>query len=276
MQPGVPKRRDATAGFSRIELLTLLLSLFALALVARPVWGEGSASRRLLCLENFRRLASAWLLYADDNSGKFVGSYHGAAMPSPTATVRPWASGWLDWTTSPDNTNATYLVTPRYAGLAVYLNADVTLFKCPADDFLSPPQRLHSWVARVRSYSMNIGMGAGNAESGPWGSSLLHVTGISDFGRNTPQRLFVFVEEHPDSINDAAFFAPISPSAVFDLPAAQHEGGCWFSFADGHAERRLWQTPGFKRSVSYGYPGGQIVGTGNPDVQWLLDHTPHR
>jgi prepilin-type processing-associated H-X9-DG protein len=52
---------------------------------------------------------------------------------------------------------------------------------------------------------------------------------------------FVFVDEHPDSINDGAFYAPQSKSQFVDVPATYHNKACGFSFADGHAEIHKWQ-----------------------------------
>jgi prepilin-type processing-associated H-X9-DG protein len=51
---------------------------------------------------------------------------------------------------------------------------------------------------------------------------------------------FVFVDEHPDSINDGAFFSPQSKSQFVDIPATYHNRACGFSFADGHAEIHKW------------------------------------
>ncbi len=55
----------------------------------------------------------------------------------------------------------------------------------------------------------------------------------------------MLVDEHPDSINDAACAVQMTkPDAktanIIDFPASYHNGACGFSFADGHSEIRKW------------------------------------
>ncbi len=276
MQAEPPKRRHAPAGFTRLELFTLLTLLCLLAVVIRPAWGNSGPSRRLVCMENLRRLSAAWLLYADDNGGKFVGNYHGGFVPTPGSRERPWASGWLDWTSAGDNTNTVYLTNPRYAALVPYLGGDSTVFKCPADDYLSSAQVARGWSERVRSYALNCALGEGNAMTGPLNSAIRIVIRNSDFGNLPPERAFVFLDEHPDSVNDPLFFVPNSPVNLVDVPGALHAGAGWFTFADGHLELRRWQSPQLTRPVSYRFVNNTPVPVGNPDAGWLLDHTPRR
>ena len=157
------------SGFTRIELLVVLVTLGVLAGVTRPVWGNASATRSLTCMDNLRRLATAWVLYADDHTGRFAANYNGsAAMIPDVASGRVgWVSGWLDFALSPHNTNTLYLVNSSYAVLAPYTEGQVSLYRCPADVYLSPGQVQRGWIARVRSYSMNSCMGEGNQEAGP-------------------------------------------------------------------------------------------------------------
>jgi len=54
------------------------------------------------------------------------------------------------------------------------------------------------------------------------------------------------VDEHPNSINDAAFATQctgadtMSTARIIDIPANYHNGACGFSFADGHSEIKRW------------------------------------
>ena len=63
----------------------------------------------------------------------------------------------------------------------------------------------------------------------------------SDF--KYPANIFVFLDEHPDSINDGYFLNKPDDWRWYDLPAAYHNGGGSFSFADGHAEHWKWDVP---------------------------------
>lgn len=62
----------------------------------------------------------------------------------------------------------------------------------------------------------------------------------------TPTKTFVFVDEHPNSINDAAFATQCTgaearnTARIIDIPANYHNGACGFSFADGHSEIKRW------------------------------------
>jgi hypothetical protein len=109
MSPRQPSSQVPARGFTRIELLVCLVTLGLLAAVTRPVWGNGGLSRSLLCMDNLRRLQAAWLLYTTETGGVLPGNYHAGFVPGADARERPWATGWLDWTTSPDNTNTLYL-----------------------------------------------------------------------------------------------------------------------------------------------------------------------
>jgi prepilin-type processing-associated H-X9-DG protein len=102
----------------------------------------------------------------------------------------------------------------------------------------------------------------------------------------SPSDLFVLVEEHPDSINDAAFAVQMPTSTrntyFIDVPGKIHGGtACAFSFADGHAEIHKWLEPGVIPEITWEADVGTGNGIGNqlnsvpfdPDVIWLGHHT---
>ena len=68
---------------------------------------------------------------------------------------------------------------------------------------------------------------------------------FSEIRRPTPSQLFVFIDEHPDTLLDAQFGNPAGlpyfPQIWFDMPADRHNQGGHLSFADGHAERWKWK-----------------------------------
>ena len=77
----------------------------------------------------------------------------------------------------------------------------------------------------MRSISGNIGVGDGNAEGGPWGASLYkHIKKAGDFTDPGPSETWVYLDENPDSINDAGFFNPTSLGSWIDQPASYHNG----------------------------------------------------
>jgi prepilin-type processing-associated H-X9-DG protein len=50
----------------------------------------------------------------------------------------------------------------------------------------------------------------------------------------------MFVDEHPDSINDGYFLNKAHELEWLDLPASYHNGAANFGFADGHARSQRW------------------------------------
>jgi prepilin-type processing-associated H-X9-DG protein len=92
---------------------------------------------------------------------------------------------------------------------------------------------------------------------------------------------WVFVDEHPDSINDGFFCtdmksAPDLGKAVLpDCPASYHNGACGFAFADGHSEIKRWVDRRTKVPVKRGdyQPANQA---NNKDIEWLWSKTTQR
>ena len=104
----------------------------------------------------------------------------------------------------------------------------------------------------------------------------------ADLNLISPVLLWVLVDEHPDSINDAALGVQMATSlaATFmvDYPASYHNGACGFAFADGHSEIHKWQDARTKPAPKYNnnltVPGG--AQPNNPDLWWLVQRTSVR
>ncbi|HVV69986.1 MAG TPA: hypothetical protein VHI52_00285, partial [Verrucomicrobiae bacterium] len=239
-------------------------------------------SKAARCQSNVRRLLTAWQTYAYDNTDVLPPVLHGGQAQGgnfPVGMGPGWCEGWLDWTLSTDNTNSAFLLNPKWARLALYLGKQADVFKCPADQYLSLTQRSRNWTKRVRSYSLGVGIGQGNALTGPWSPIYRQITRITDFVHPMPAETWVFGEEHPDSINDPAFQYP-SSAAFVDTPAAYHNGSCSFSFADGHAEMHRWVASlTAPRVGTAAAQDGQYlnnfgpVSPGDADLHWLSFHT---
>jgi len=138
-----------------------IIAILAGMLLPALARAKGKATG-ILCMNNTKQLMLANHMYQGDNNDKFPGAYHGGFQPGVNARERPWVTGWLDWTTSSDNTNTIFLLDPRYAVLATYFANAKNIYKCPADKFVSPAQRARGWTERVRSVSGNIYVGEGN------------------------------------------------------------------------------------------------------------------
>ncbi|HVY69438.1 MAG TPA: hypothetical protein VHH73_05885 [Verrucomicrobiae bacterium] len=268
------------SAFGRVELLVVVAVLALLAEMRIAHWDHAkSKSQASACLGNLNQLIRAWNLYAQDNSGKLVMAFHGGnavgGAAANTAANAPWALGWLDWTTSSDNTNVLFLTNDRYSRLATYLGHDARVFKCPADTYISKTQRARGWTPRVRTYVCSLGVGAGNAEEGPWEPIYGHVKKITEFTWPSPAEAFVYTEEHPDSLNDPGLFSPRESSWV-DVPGTFHNGSGGFVFADGHAEMHAWTasmaTPAARRVTASVFRSPPAV-AGDRDLHWMSYHT---
>ncbi len=132
--------------------------------------------------------------------------------------------------------------------LGQYASESTSIYKCPADRTLSDIQRANGWTARVRSVSMNAMVGnpgallqAGKNSNNPYYRQFLKESDIP-----TPSSIFVFLDEHPNSINDGYFLNipdDDDPNSLqwVDLPASYHNGGGSFCFGDGHTEIHQWR-----------------------------------
>ena len=76
----------------------------------------------------------------------------------------------------------------------------------------------------------------------PWSPTFQVMTNASEISQ--PARIFVFTEEHPDSLNDPAFMSDLAnvdaSARMIDYPGHFHTGGANLSMADGHNEYWQW------------------------------------
>ena len=277
------RTRHETA-FTRIELIVVVATLFMLVVVSVARLGRaGVENAAATCLDNHRALAAAWTGYANDHAGLLVNNL---SVPETESTITAktylnWANDVMSWaTTGLDAQTTTNLALVSTSPLFPYLQSNLFAFKCPADSYLSAAQLQAGWQLRIRSYSMNGFMGqqaahndlaikTGKSVYVPTFRQFLQLDSIPE-----PGGTFVFLDEHPDSINEGLFLNDLSNSTMwFDQPASHHEGGCSFSFADGHVELHQWASDTTKIPVRYSYTRVSIPSTQRVDYNWVTART---
>lgn len=265
----VPWSCSPRVAFTLIELLIVVAIIGVLAsLLLTALAGSKARARSLFCQNNNKQLITGWLMYADDHSQRLAYNLGGAAA----RTNLNWAAGVLDWELTSDNTNLAFLTD---AALGPYVARASTVYRCPSDSVLSPLQSAAGWSARARSYSMNASVG----DAGQISSSGVNTNnpGLVQFFRLTSMpsaaRIFVFLDEHPDSISDGYFVNRSYYPEWLRLPASWHRRGATFSFADGHTESHLWQSAGTLPPSAPDAAGLPIDVSDDPrDFNWIIAH----
>ncbi len=308
-------RSQDSSGFTLIELLVVIAIIAILAAMLLPALARAKAQAQgVKCLSNMKQMIIAARLYADDSGGLW--------FPNQPGQIG-WTEDPMDWGSTTVNggyvaTNWQFLITQMGTPLAIssgyysvftpYLK-DPFLYRCPAD-----PSIVQGFGARVRSYSASQAVGTcwtaqagwNTGNNGPVTGQWLDDAGSVDNSQTygfcyqkdsqmlhpPPSKLWVFTEEHPDSINDSGLAVQIkgytAGGGYIDCPGNLHDRAGSFSFADGHAVIHKWVGPILATATFVNGTLGESVGTTDgqayptkacnngqdvTDLNWLQSHT---
>jgi prepilin-type N-terminal cleavage/methylation domain-containing protein len=283
--------RHTRPGFTLIELLVVIAIIAVLASLLLPTLiAAKQKAQGIQCLNNHRQLTYAWLLYSDDNDGKFT-----FASPDDPSIFDPaaWMCGYLDF--SPTNrSNWDVAQDIQRSPLWTYAGKSAGIFRCPADRSQVRPSEgpfAGQLVPRVRTMSMSLWVGgiAGALQLGPGVDSppwqvYRRAADLIDPG---PSMTALFWDQREDSINMGNFAVdmtgfPDQPNLLMfneDMPASYHNRAGGLSFTDGHSEIRRWRdprtTPPLRKDQNW-VALSKIPSPDNLDLIWLQQRATRR
>jgi prepilin-type N-terminal cleavage/methylation domain-containing protein/prepilin-type processing-associated H-X9-DG protein len=278
-QGNSPKSRSGGTfrrGFTLIELLVVIAIIAILAALLLPALAKAKAkAQQITCMSNAKQLSLAFQLYTMD----FNDLYAPNPDDGTTTPGYIWCSGQAG-VGGADEFDPDLMKDPARTLVAPYIANNVGIFHCPTDNRSglfdgtayypnSPLKGIK--VSAARSVSMNQAVGtidptfAANGSghggipnrptNGPWltgshGGNNANSGPYATFGKTTgfragssPAKIFMQCDESIYSINDAGLATDANPAAMvfIDFPSTAHNGGCGFSFCDGHAEIHRWK-----------------------------------
>ena len=284
--PRTSRRYDSfRRGFTLIELLVVIAIIAILAALLLPALARAKAkAQQITCVSNAKQLSLAFQLYAGD----FNDLYAPNPDDGTTQAGYIWCSGQAG-IGGGDEFDPDLMRDPARTLVAPYIANNVGIFHCPADNRIGmfngtglyPNSPLKGKIIpAARSVSMNQAVGtvdpvySANASghggvpnkptNGPWLNGTQNgnkaATGpYATFGKTTsfrgaasPSKIFMQADESNYSINDAGLATSANPNVMvfIDFPSTAHNGGCGFSFCDGHAEIHKWKGSAIKLNAA--------------------------
>jgi prepilin-type processing-associated H-X9-DG protein len=279
------------AGLTRIDLVvTVLCLLFVLINVPVILAGGRQNAKLHVCMANLSVLTDAWNMFADDNAGKIPSGdvYYSWSFSGPSGSPTGPQGGWFEWphywntstnpadgSKMPPHSYTNTIANPKTAdwqhaiacGLLWNYVKNYNTYKCPVG-------QTGSFVTYSMSMSMNTWPNAGNG--GSLSASEFQPFEIRNRNQITqPEKRFIFLDV--GGAASGAFFIQYRTSSTIrwgSFPPMRHGKGTTFSFADGHAEYRIWTEPTTLNCTFPQYGWNQCPGDDcDCDLRWMTKIT---
>ena len=257
-----PASLETRNAFTLIELLVVIAIIAILAAMLLPTFaGAKQRALSISCQNNLKQLQLCWHMYPGDYQDYVVPNAYvynfGTVSNNGYVKDYSWCSGSARTDTNTDNIKS---------GLLFPYNTQVGIYHCPADNSTIEDISGNKLPQlRNRSYNMSQSVNAYGWVYNPYSGYVIGdrqpcFEKLNQITNPAPSQLFVFLDEHEDTLYDTQFGFPQPPfdNQWWDMPSNRHSQGANFSFADGHVEHWKWKVPKTVQSL------GQWVKT-NPD-----------
>lgn len=231
----------ASWAFTVLELLVVIGVIALLAGLLLPALNRAQArAQGTVCANHLRQLQMSWQMYVDDHEGRMPENY----ADQGTGVWRSSLNAWTGPSSAPHDPDDGMIRQGSFFRLG-YIRS-TAVFQCPSDDASVRERSGGSMdLPRSRSYSMNGSFGGREQEA--------QVVYDRENLGYSPAKVFVFIDEDEDSIDDGHFLVwPAPDERWVNLPADRHDGRGVLSFVDGHVEQWKWRAPKqFRKKQSY-------------------------
>ena len=135
---------------------------------------------------------------------------------------------------------------------------------------------MNSWLAGIWNGKPQAGTNGSNQGDGKRYNEFFK---YADIKEPPPTDVWLFVDEHPDGINDGWLAVRMNSNGQAywrDLPASYHIGACGFTFADGHADIHRWLGDDTRHPIKRVYNSFNFFARtekSKQDYYWFKDHS---